>query len=193
MEKKLFRKDSLEKLTSPEELQERLVLISFKNWIAAAVIAFLTICMVVWSIVARINVFADGEAVVLGKEIYGLVPFEAGAEIRKGMAVQISLASADVKKYGYLQGTVKEVFPYLEPVQEPLSKLPLKEIQEYISLQRPYVIFTIEPIKDPNTATGYRWTTKLGPPFPITERTIGNVQVVIDKKRPISYLIPGIQ
>ncbi len=110
------------------------------------------------------------------------------------MTVKLALASADVKKYGYLLGTVKEVFPYLLSLEHgPLRMIPSNELQQYISQQKAFVIIRIEPLKDPSTISGYKWTTKNGPPFPLLEGTIADLEVIIEERRPISFLIPVIR
>lgn len=188
------RDHELEKLTSHEEFQERVVVVSFKYWIAVGVIGFLVLCTTIWSIFGRIAVSVQGEAVFWSDHaIYGIVPFEGGALIREQMPVHLAVSSADVKKYGYLQGVVQIVYPYLQPVPDALQEIPLQVLQDYIVPTQPYILIAITPDLDPETPTGYKWTTKKGAPFPIEKGTLASISVIMDQKRPISYLIPGIQ
>jgi len=48
----------------------------------------------------------------------------------------------------------------------------------------------VEPIPDPSTPSGYKWTSQEGPPFSIPTGTICKIKIVIDEQPPISYLIP---
>lgn len=323
MDKEIFRQDPLEKLTSPEELQERLTIVSFKNWIALGVLAILLLCVILWSIFGKIPVIAEGKAIVfdtdrisfiysemsgsvvdlkvkqgedvtgnqvlavlgnsaieseirekkilitklesyLGQSngensaqvedrqiqllmeqarletlqfamdqsiikapgpgkiidveivkgervepgkvlmwlqapakpdqkinIYGILPFEDGSRIRAGMSVKVALSSIPLTQYGYLLGTVKEVFPYLTPLEPgPLTMFPSEELQAYVSHQKAFVIIKIEPLTDPKNPTHYQWTSTETPPYPIAEGVKGTVKVTLDIKRPISFLIP---
>jgi hypothetical protein len=126
------------------------------------------------------------------QKIFAVFPRQAGELIQEKMSVQLTFNSVNSQKYGQLFGTVTKVFPYFSSLdQGPLRRLPSDELRTYLEQgEIGAVIVAIEPITDPSTPTGYKWSTLEGPPFALPEGSIGTAKVVTEVKRPISYLIP---
>lgn len=123
--------------------------------------------------------------------IYAFLPMAAGEKVKEGMLAKIELASVDPKKYGMLLGKVKEILPY--PASEEggrLKILPSVELRKYLVSGPLSLLVLIELLPDPSTPTGYQWTSLQGPPSMIMPGTIAEVQVILEKKRPISYIFP---
>jgi multidrug resistance efflux pump len=128
------------------------------------------------------------------QSIYGVIPFEEGAQVAVGMKAKVELDSADVKQYGYLLGVVEAVLPYLTSVQQsPLRILPIPKLNELFTSNQAFVIVKIRPTSLSTTASSYAWTSRNGPPFAIAEGTLGRVDVILGEKRPLSILIPGME
>jgi len=208
MASSLFGKKSLEKLSSPKELQEQLVILSFKYWVALATLGVLFFCAILWGFLGKVPILSIGKAIVFDANkiegtknaqespyIFGVMPFSTGEQIREGMKVKVALASIDVKKYGYLLGVVDEVFPYfLSFEQSPLHQLSSKELIAFLfPPQQPFVMIKIRPTPNPHTFTGYEWSTKQGPPFPIIEGSVGTVAVILEEAKPLSFFLPVLR
>jgi HlyD family secretion protein len=61
----IFRQESLERLSSPEGLDQLMQVLAPKDWLALTVFAGLTILGLVWSIVGRIPITVQGRGIFL--------------------------------------------------------------------------------------------------------------------------------
>ena len=66
MEQQLFRKESMERVSSPEALQDYLHVTSPAIWAVLAAVILLLVGLFVWSGVAAVDSYAAGEAEVRG-------------------------------------------------------------------------------------------------------------------------------
>lgn len=65
MKSNLFRKDAIDKLQSPDRLNEMVRVISPNNWIAALSIAVLFIFIIIWSVFGKLPINVEGEGILL--------------------------------------------------------------------------------------------------------------------------------
>lgn len=63
--KKLFRSEALERLSSPDNLERLMPVAGALDWLLIAVTGFLLACVVVWSIIGRVPTIAAGRGVIL--------------------------------------------------------------------------------------------------------------------------------
>ncbi|MEM8933678.1 MAG: NHLP bacteriocin system secretion protein, partial [Acidobacteriota bacterium] len=62
---KIFRKVALERLSSPEQLDQLMQVTSPKGWIALVAISFLLALSILWGIVGSVPTTADGGGILL--------------------------------------------------------------------------------------------------------------------------------
>lgn len=123
--------------------------------------------------------------------IYSFFPLEKSGPIEPGMKALIQFNSVDANVYGKMLGSVKSVYPFSTSSQGGiLHALPSSELRSYLTQGRASVAVVIEPKVDRNTASGFAWTTNLGPPTRPTIGSITTVEVITEAKRPITYIIP---
>ncbi len=123
--------------------------------------------------------------------VIGFVPLAAGKKVLSGLDVRISPSFVRVEDYGFLLGKVISV-----------STLPLtpEEIQRIVAndaLARQYIDLNpfqvvIEPLAA-ETPSGFRWTSSAGPPLEVGSGTDCTIQVVVETRKPISYVIPTVK
>ncbi|MBP9144931.1 MAG: NHLP bacteriocin system secretion protein [Thermoanaerobaculia bacterium] len=123
--------------------------------------------------------------------VIGFVPLAAGKKVLNGLDVRISPSFVRVEDYGFLLGKVISV-----------STLPLtpEEIQRIVAndaLARQYIDLNpfqvvIEPLPA-ETPSGFRWTSSAGPPLEVGSGTDCTIQVVVETRKPISYVIPTVK
>ncbi|OQC35225.1 MAG: hypothetical protein BWX64_02548 [Acidobacteria bacterium ADurb.Bin051] len=63
--------------------------------------------------------------------------------------------------------------------------------REFIDLN-PFEV-VIEPIPAPETPSGFKWTSSAGPPLEVGSGTDCMVLVVVEKRKPISFVIPTVK
>lgn len=125
------------------------------------------------------------------EKIYGFFPLKKGDQIKTGMFAHIVFNTVDPQLYGKMEGVVKEILPFAVSQQaEVLQSIPSETLREYLLSDQAAIMVVIEPIRSPATPSGFKWTTQEGPPFPLHADLIAEVEVFLERKRPISYLIP---
>ena len=62
MDQPLFREKSMERITSPEQLNDYLRVTAPAVWVAMLAVVFLLTCLIIWSSVTAVESFAAGEA-----------------------------------------------------------------------------------------------------------------------------------
>jgi HlyD family secretion protein len=96
----LFRKKSLERLSSPERLDQLLVVVDRKNWIPLVTIGILVASVVAWSVFARIPVNVEGRGILIrprkivefqspGPGRVVDIQVEVGDDVRKGQVLAL--------------------------------------------------------------------------------------------------------
>lgn len=132
----------------------------------------------------------EKSAEAMPKVIYGFFPIEKGKRLNVGSEVKVALSTLDTQEYGYLEGTVKEVSPFASSKESIAKLIHNKEIIEYLSSGALAVIqVVIEPKIDPETGN-YQWTSGKLPPIEITTGTVGTIQGIVKRIRPIYFVLP---
>ncbi|MCC5832796.1 MAG: HlyD family efflux transporter periplasmic adaptor subunit [Chlamydiales bacterium] len=283
--KDIFRKKSLERLSSPEQLDRLLVIIRLPGWISLACLLLLLIGLLLWSVLGHIPVKANGlgiffdpdtieviqasveshveriyvrenetvkkgaalfllrdrlhtlknetadlpsreqemlitapadgtvltinvihgEGVGFGDNllwfqtlededrrlVYSFFSIDMGSRIKPGMKAHVNFDTVQTKQYGKMTGTVKEILFFAGgPEGEIMNSIPSRTLRDYLTKAEATVVVLIEPDRDPSTLSGFRWTTSEGPPYHIHPNSIAEVEVFLEEKRPIEYLIP---
>ncbi len=97
------------------------------------------------------------------------------------------------EEHGYMLGDVVSVS------QNPVTRARVQRLLKNQTLTAtmvgqgdPYMLrITIR--QDPNTATGFEWTSGDGPPQAVTSGVLANANVIVDSKRPIELVIPALR
>lgn len=144
---------------------------------------------------------SEGERLPAGSRIVNLesaedpfhflvfIPFTEGKKIKPGMEVRIAPTTVKPEEYGFIVGEVRSVSSQAVTPEEVRRTLNNDQLAQRFAKDTPFRIRAV-PELDPATPTGFRWTSSAGPPIDITSSTPVTAQVIIDRKRPISYVIP---
>ena len=121
----------------------------------------------------------------------GYVPVSLGKKIKEGDSVQIELSSVNAQEYGTILGTVKEISQFAMSKENITKKIYNSGLVKLLTSDQDAVLqVVIEPILDPNTPTGYKWTSGTGYPHPISTGTVCHIRVTVEKIRPLYYVLP---
>lgn len=118
-------------------------------------------------------------------------PAEEGGRIKVGQPVQVDISTVNKGEYGVLQGRVIEVSRIPAIMEHVANRIQNKTIAKMLtSGAEQWTQVVIEPEMNESTISGYRWTTPSGPPYEITAGVLGDVRVVVERRSPLSYLVP---
>jgi HlyD family secretion protein len=116
-ENKLFRQEALERLSSPERLDQMMQVVNRRAWLPLTTIGSLVVVAVIWSIFGRIPLTVNGQGVLIRPR--NVVPFQVASE---GQIVTLNLKSGDRIKPGDVLGIINQ--PQLrQQLQQERSKL----------------------------------------------------------------------
>ncbi|NGX45106.1 MAG: hypothetical protein K940chlam2_00248 [Chlamydiae bacterium] len=122
---------------------------------------------------------------------YGTINSETAGRLRAGLKVLIEPANVNSKEYGVIIGKIEGVYPYPVSKEELVQTVGNKQIVSYLLDEGKAITqVTITPEKDPQTKSGYKWTSKEGPPYEVPTGTLAKMTILVEEQPPISYLIP---
>ena len=137
---------------------------------------------------------ATVEPVASEIQVVAFVAADVAKRIKAPMQTEISPTNVKREEYGFMLGQVRVVGEFAaspQYVQNILrNETTVKEmtgsgssVTEVRCLLR----------ADKATPSGYSWSTSTGPPFKIDGGTIVNVNVIVDRKRPITLVMPFLR
>lgn len=99
----LFRKESLERLSSPERLDQLMRVVGPKSWLPLTSLGSLVVVAVIWSIFGRIPITVEGRGVLIYP--HQVVPLQSTGS---GQLVALNVKVGDVVKQGQVLGTINQ-------------------------------------------------------------------------------------
>jgi HlyD family secretion protein len=115
--KKLFREESLERLSSPERLDQLMNVVNPRAWLPLAGLGSLVAVGAIWSVVGRLPLTVNGQGVLLYPR--SVVQFQAPSD---GTVIKLNVQSGDQIKKGDIIGLISQ--PGLEhQLQQEKNKL----------------------------------------------------------------------
>jgi HlyD family secretion protein len=131
-----------------------------------------------------IEAFAEPIKVVI------YVPAADGKKVQPGMEAYVSPSTVRAEEYGFVIGKVETVSDY--PVTpEGLNRVLRNErlVNELTGTSAPIEV-TAYLVEDPTTPSGFKWSSSNGPPTKIFSGTPCTAAVTVERKRPVSYVLP---
>ncbi|WP_128374581.1 HlyD family efflux transporter periplasmic adaptor subunit [Streptomyces cavernae] len=117
-------------------------------------------------------------------------PAENAAAIPDDAAVDLTVQSAPAEEYGVLRGRVKAVGRTAQSRQQIGAFLGDSQLGEQFTRKGRPVAVLVRLDRDPGTESGYRWSSKDGPPFAMTSMTLATGSIRLADQRPIDWLLP---
>ena len=152
--------------------------------------------------VTSVNV-SKGDAVQSGATLFKIVssddeqddvvcyfPVAEGRKIEKGMKAAVYPSTVNRQEYGHMEGIVEFVSDYTVTAEDLLNELGDQSLVQGFQQNGSVVRVTVNLIKDPNTASGFKWSSKKGADVKLNEGTVVSTDIVTEEKAPISMLIP---
>ena len=120
------------------------------------------------------------------------VPTE-GKRIQPQMDAQVSPVTVKREEYGYMLGTVSSVSAQPATRQGMLRTLGNEILVEQLAGSGAPFLVEVDLARDAETASGFRWSSGNGPPSRVESGTLVGVQVVVERQRPITLVIPAFK
>ena len=121
------------------------------------------------------------------------VPATDGKKIHAGMDVRVSPSTVKAEEYGFLLGKVRSVSVF--PVTPEGLKQTLRNdrlVDELMGKSAPIEVIT-QLMPDKGTPSGFKWSSSKGPPTQVFSGTIATGSVVVENRKPISYVLPVLK
>jgi NHLM bacteriocin system secretion protein len=116
-----------------------------------------------------------------------------GARIRQGMVAQMSPEGITWEEYGYMLGVVESVNQ--GPANPDAMNRVLRNqtlITQFTAAGSVYEV-KVRLLLDSTTPSGFKWTSRQGPSMTIGSGTLLRVQIPVQEKRPIEFVIPTVR
>lgn len=125
-------------------------------------------------------------------ESLAFFPARDGKRLETGQRVRISPTSTKQQRHGGIEGTVLSIRQL--PVNDDalVKRLGLESLLDAVRIEPkgPLIEVKTSLAKDPKTISGYNWGGGPGPALKLTAGTPTDVRVLVEERRPISYVIP---
>lgn len=114
-------------------------------------------------------------------------------QIRPGMEAQISPTEIKREEFGFIKGKVTDVGAALVTLPKMQSDLANQALAQELYGKFAPIEIRAELAISTATPSGFEWSTSEGPPFAIVGNSRINVSVVVDRRRPYTYVLPAIK
>jgi multidrug efflux pump subunit AcrA (membrane-fusion protein) len=118
------------------------------------------------------------------------VPAENAASIPAHAAVDLTVSSVPTQEYGVLRGHVKSVDRSAQSAQQISAFLGDSQLGEQFTKDGRPVAVLVKLDKASGTKSGYKWSSKDGPPFTLTSMTVATGSIRLADQRPVDWLLP---
>jgi HlyD family secretion protein len=125
-----------------------------------------------------------------GLELLLYVPPEFGKKVAPGMEVRVEPATVKKEEFGTMLGTVVAVSDFPMTAEGMASVLQNPELVTRFMEQGPPYAVRVALTADPQSTSGYRWSGGRGPPVKLSSGTTVRAAVTIERRAPISLLLP---
>jgi hypothetical protein len=120
----LFRKDPLDKISSPDKTDQLIVQPRLSSWVILIGLLVILVALFFGLLNITILTTVDGNGIFISNispagsstpaepEVLLFIPFAEGQQVRSGMTVHVSPLSFGKEEYAYLEGTITDVTPW---------------------------------------------------------------------------------
>jgi HlyD family secretion protein len=128
-----------------------------------------------------------------GLEVIAFVDSQHGKRLAPGMEARIAIASARREEVGMLEAEVASVSDFPLSFEAVRAMIQNEELARTFMRAGPPFLVRLRLRPDPESASGYRWTSRRGRDVALSSGILANIQVVTDRRRPIAMVIPALR
>jgi hypothetical protein len=192
----IFRQESLERLSSPEQLDQLIQVVTPKSWLPLATLGSLVFLLMLWSIFGRIPITATGKGVLVyannsSNDLVSLSYFKSGEgeQIQPGTRIMIVPDTAISERSSGIWARVKEIATPTVTTLEAARQIEKSDT----GLASGTVEVVAELEHDSSTASGYKWSSMAGQHLKIIPGTTTTVHLTLAEKSPITFIFPFLE
>lgn len=121
-----------------------------------------------------------------------MLPHE-GQRVSSGMQALITPTTIEKEEYGSMAGKVLSVSEFPEAAETLIALLHNKELaNQFVNSGAPIGI-RLRIARDPNTFSGYKWSSSQGPNKKILPGTLADVRITVREQPPMTLIIPAFK
>jgi HlyD family secretion protein len=111
-------------------------------------------------------------------------------DIRVGMDARVSPSTVKREEYGFLQGKVSFVADYPATAAAVMRNFQNEQLVQALTAGGPITEVHVALERDAATTSGFKWSSRGGPPVKISAGTFAIIEVVTRTRAPISLVVP---
>lgn len=113
--------------------------------------------------------------------------------IKPGMEVRVAPLGVDRERYGFIKGVVESIANYAATPESIAQIVANQAVARELLGDRAKVEMRVRMLPNPNTISKLEWSTRDGAPETIGAGTRLSVEVVVERRRPITFVIPKLK
>jgi HlyD family secretion protein len=122
------------------------------------------------------------------------IPAQLAGKVRPGQEARVSPTDVKKEEHGYLLGRVEWVAPAPASTEDMRGKLKNDQLVSAFAGGGPVVEARVCLQPDPtNTLNGFKWSSSTGPDKPIQSGSAVTASLVVDLRKPYTYVIPTVR
>ena len=122
-----------------------------------------------------------------------LIPARDGKKVQPGMPVLVDPTSVRRDVFGSIRGVVTSVSDVAASPEQMRHMLRNDDLIRKLTAEGPLFLMTVEMTRDPQTRSGFRWTTSGGPDAQITAGTLLEAKVQTERVSVLGLIIPALR
>jgi HlyD family secretion protein len=128
-----------------------------------------------------------------GLDAVVFVPAQVGKLVKPGMPALISPSTVKREEFGSIKGQVQTVSQFPTTKEAMMAVLQNRQLVDYLSAKGPPVTLRIRLTEQPDTFSGYLWSSSKGPEQQISPGSLAEARVTVRKQAPVSLLVPTLK
>jgi len=143
--------------------------------------------------VAQNDVVATLEDADATVQVIAFVNADVGKRIKIGMPTEVSPTEVRREEYGFMLASVSERGDFAASDAYVMSRMRNEAITKKLTGQGTVVEVRASLRPKSATPSGFEWSTSEGPPFKIGGGTLVSINIVVDRKAPITMVMPFLR
>jgi HlyD family secretion protein len=127
-----------------------------------------------------------------GMDAIIFVPAQEGKLVKPGMTAFVSPSTVKREEFGSIVGEVKTVSQFPTTKEAMMAVLQNSNLVDFLTNKGPPITVRVRLTEDPDTYSGYAWSSSSGPEQQVTPGSLANARITVREQPPVSLVIPGL-